>query len=315
MPTGSTCRRMNHRGVGPAGTTPSLHASVVPHGGQRATRPSHYRAGVFPRGRQAVKVVAGAVDALRRPSSGLVILIYHRVGGRTYIDTDLPANLFEEQVSFLTEQTQVVTLDAGLRMIENPRSDPSDVVAITFDDGTADFAEFALPVLDRHRVPVTLYLATSFIEDQRSFPDDGAPISWDAVRDARSTGLVSVGSHTHRHALLDRLPPNEVNDELDRSIGLIEERLGVAAAHFAYPKAVPGSPAADAAVRARFRSAALAGTRANSFGTTDPYRLARSPVQVSDGMHWFTHKVRGGLSLEDSIRKRVNRMRYRNAAT
>ena len=266
------------------------------------------------RGRQAVKLVAAGADALRRTGSGLVVLIYHRIGRRAPIETDLPMELFAEQIGFLAEHADLVTLDEGLRAVESSASTAS-MVAITFDDGTADFAEVALPVLAGLGVPVTLYLATAFVEEQRPFPDDGKPISWRALRDACSTGLVSVGSHTHRHALLDRLPPDEVDDELDRSIALIQEHLGLAAAHFAYPKAVPGSRAADHAVRARFRSAALAGTRTNRFGATDPHRLARSPVQVSDGMRWFRRKARGGLELEDRVRGLVNRRRYRHATT
>jgi peptidoglycan/xylan/chitin deacetylase (PgdA/CDA1 family) len=267
------------------------------------------------RGRHAMKLVAAAADALRRPRTGLVVLIYHRVGGDTAIETDLPLSLFEDQIGFLAEHADIVTLDDGLRVLDTPPSAESSKVAITFDDGTADFAELALPVLERHRVPVTLYLATGFVEDQRPFPHDGRPLSWKALRDAQSTGLVSVGSHTHRHALLDRLAPDEVGDELDRSIGIIQERLGVRPADFAYPKAVPGSPPADLAVRARFRSAALAGTRPNRYGATDPYRLARSPVQVSDGMKWFVRKAHGGLALEDRVRGMVNRRRYRHITT
>jgi peptidoglycan/xylan/chitin deacetylase (PgdA/CDA1 family) len=267
------------------------------------------------RGRHAMKAVAAAADALRDHGTGLVVLIYHRVGRRAPIETDLPLSLFEDQISFLAENADLVSLDDGLRAINTRRSTASGLVAVTFDDGTADFADLALPALARHRVPVTLYLATAFVEEQRPFPDDGKPISWGALRDACSTGLVSVGSHTHRHALLDRLPPDEVDDELDRSIALIQQHLGLAAAHFAYPKAVPGSHAADHAVRARFRSAALAGTRANRFGATDPHRLARSPVQVSDGMRWFRRKARGGLELEDRVRGLVNRRRYRHATT
>jgi peptidoglycan/xylan/chitin deacetylase (PgdA/CDA1 family) len=267
------------------------------------------------RGRHAMKIVAAAADAFRRPQAGLVVLIYHRLGGDTAIETDLPVSLFEEQMRFLDDHTDLVTLDDGLRAIDAPQATESSKVAVTFDDGTIDFAELALPVLERHRVPVTLYLATAFVEEQRPFPHNGRPLSWAALRDADSTGLVSVGSHTHRHSLLDRLPPNEVDEELDRSIRLIEERLGTRAAHFAYPKAVPGSPTADLAVRARFRSAALAGTRPNLFSATDPYRLARSPVQVSDGMKWFVRKARGGLELEDRVRGLLNRRRYRHATT
>jgi peptidoglycan/xylan/chitin deacetylase (PgdA/CDA1 family) len=262
-----------------------------------------------------VKVVATVADVIHRPPSGLVVLIYHRVGRRATIETDLPTSLFEDQISFLAEQADVVALDEGLHALRSrsSTSTSTSMVAITFDDGTADFAELALPVLARHRMPVTLYLATAFIEDNRPFPHGGVPIPWSALRDACATGLVSVGSHTHRHALLDRLAPKEVDDELDRSIGLIEEQLGATPAHFAYPKAIPGSFAADQAVRRRFRSAALAGTRPNRFGATDPYRLARSPIQVSDGMRWFVRKARGGLELEDRIRHLVNRRRYRDA--
>ena len=162
---------------------------------------------------------------------------------------------------------------------------------------------------------MTLYVATEFVDSGRSFPDDGTPLSWRALADAHATGIVDVGSHTHRHALLDRLAPLLVDDELDRSIDLIGTHVGAAPTHFAYPKAVLGSRAAENAVRARFRSAALAGTRANRYGATDPYRLARSPVQMSDGMRWFRRKAAGGLAFEDSLRRTINRRRYSTATT
>ena len=92
-------------------------------------------------------------------------------------------------------------------------------------------------------------------------------------------------------------------------------RVGVAATHFAYPKALMGSPAADRAVRARFASAALAGGRVNRPGHTDEHRLARTPVQLSDGERWFRRKAHGGLALEESIRRLANRRRYSGATT
>jgi peptidoglycan/xylan/chitin deacetylase (PgdA/CDA1 family) len=245
----------------------------------------------------------------------LVVLIYHRVGCRTPVEVDLPLGLFDEQIAFLAEHCNVVNLDEGLALVASLERTRGPAVAVTFDDGTADFAELAVPVLERHRVPATLYLATSFVEENKRFPDGGVPLSWAALRDARSTGVVDVGSHTHGHALLDRMPPEEIADELDRSIDLIAEHLGASPAHFAYPKAIPGSPAAEASVRVRFRSAALAGTRPNPFGATDPYRLSRSPLQVSDGMRWFIRKVGGGLAFEDTLRSVLNRRRYTGATT
>jgi peptidoglycan/xylan/chitin deacetylase (PgdA/CDA1 family) len=260
--------------------------------------------------RQVLKATAAAADVLRAPPPGLVVLIYHRVGRQAPIEIDLPLATFREQIAFLAAHATVTTLSEALARLGDPDAPREPLVAVTFDDGTADFADVAMPVLVEHRVPVTLYVATAFLETGRPFPNGGTPLSWGALRDAVTTGLVDVGSHTHSHALLDRVPPEQIDDELDRSIGLIGERVGVTAEHFAYPKAVPGSQAATMAVHARFRSAALAGTRVNRYGATDRYRLARSPIQTSDGMRWFRAKVGGGMALEDSLRQTINRRRY-----
>jgi peptidoglycan/xylan/chitin deacetylase (PgdA/CDA1 family) len=256
-----------------------------------------------------VKVCAATADAVRRPAGGLTVLLYHRVGRRTGVEVDLPTALFEQQVGAIVAAGGVVTLDAALA---GPVA--AGTVAVTFDDGTADFVEVALPILADHAVPCTLYLATGFVDSGRPFPDDGRPASWAALRDALATGLVTVGSHTDSHALLDRVGAAEAAAELDRSIGLIQDRLGVTPHHFAYPKAVLGSPEAEAEVRRRFDSAAVAGTRANQPGTLDRYRLRRSPIQVADGMRWFRRKLEGGMALEDDLRRLLNRRRYAGAA-
>lgn len=264
----------------------------------------------------ALKATAAGADVMRRPGRGLVVLIYHRVGARTPMSVDLPLPLFEDHIAWLAATLPVVSLDDGLAWLDaSPAADDPLRVVVTFDDGTADFADSAVPVLARYRVPATLYVATEFVEEQRPFPHDGVPLTWAALHDALATGLVTVGSHTHSHALLDRLPAEQVAGELDRSVDLIGERLGVVATHFAYPKAVPGSPEAEAAVRARFASAALGGGRANGRRATDRFRLARTPVQTSDGMRWFERKARGGLALEETIRRVVNRARYSGATT
>lgn len=265
---------------------------------------------------RAVKDAATAFDAVRRPPAGVVVLIYHRVGGASGLDVDLPEGLFDQQMSVLAASGRVVSLGTALDLVEGPPpAGTRRPVVITFDDGTADFVDRALPIIERHRLPVTLYAASSFIDDRTDFPDDGHPVSWAGLADACATGLVDVGSHTHRHRLLDRLPTTEVADELDRSIDLIGEHLGRRPVDFAYPKAVPGSPAADQAVRERFRSAALAGTRPNPFGSTDPHQLARSPVQRSDAMRWFERKADGGMALEDGLRRLLNQRRYAAVTT
>jgi peptidoglycan/xylan/chitin deacetylase (PgdA/CDA1 family) len=262
---------------------------------------------------RALKTSAEAADRLRGPKRGIVVLIYHRVGAGSGLELDLPLARFEEQMAELAAGGRVATLDRALELLAAPEPPADDPVVVTFDDGPADFADVTLPVLERHQVPVTMYLATAFIEEQRAFPYGAPPVSWAAMRDTVSTGLVTVGSHTHNHALLDRIPADQIAMELDTSVSLIEDRLGLTPVHFAYPKSVPPSSGADQAVRARFRSAALAGTRPNRYGSTDPFRLARSPIQAGDEMRWFRAKAAGGMGFEDDVRRTVNRWRYSGA--
>lgn len=261
--------------------------------------------------RRAVKVAAAVGDIALRGKRGVVVLIYHRVGAKSRMEVDLPLDLFHEQMVSLAASGRVVTLDRALAALDSSHPPDRDPIVITFDDGTADFAQSVLPILAGHRLPVTLYVATDFIERGVRFPNNGQPLSWQELSDAYTTGLLTVGSHTHTHALLDRLVPRAVEDELDRSIGLIGDRLGIEARHFAYPKAVVGSRMAEDAVIRRFCSAAVSGTKPNLYGRTNPHRLARSPIQTADGMRWFARKVAGGMALEDVLRGILNRRRYR----
>ena len=268
---------------------------------------------------RALKVAAALGDRVRPRVPGVVVLIYHRVGRRAETEIDMPAAEFERQMAWLAETGRAVDIDTAVarlvlreRAREGVRSGP-DPVVVTFDDGTSDLAEVALPILARHRVPATVYLATRHVDEQLPWPADGQPLSWAGAKEMVDSGLVTIGSHTHSHALLDRLSPEDAADELDRSKGLIQDNLGVAADHFAYPKAVAPPVPVERVVRDRFVSAALGGNRPNPYSRTDLHRLARTAVQVSDGWTYFQRKADGGMALEDSFRRMLNRVRYRGA--
>lgn len=257
-----------------------------------------------------VKLAAAGVDVVRVKQHGVTVLLYHRIGGGSGLSVDLPTSLYEAHIAELTAEERVVSLDKALDLLASPVHPPRDYVVLTFDDGTGDFVENAVPVLERYGVPATIYLATDFIERRRPFPFGGAPLSWSAIADVLWTGLITVGSHTHTHALLDRVDTATIVQELDWSIKLIQDRLGVTPEHFAYPKGL--SPRnVPPEITSRFRSTAIAGTRPNPYGATDPYRLFRSPIQSTDGLRWFRQKAAGGMKLEDDLRRLWNLKRYR----
>lgn len=263
--------------------------------------------------RRALKGASRLHDVVRPPAAGITVLIYHRVGAATGGQMNLDADVFERQLEWLAATQRVIDLDTAVTEISGAGPTRSGV-ALTFDDGTADWIDVVAPLLVRHRIPATFYLTTGYPEGELPLPDGEPSISWNALAELAATGLATIGSHTHTHRLLDRLDPAEIDRELDLSTELIGDRLGLGATHFAYPKAVDPSEPARLAVRRRFRSAALAGTRVNVAGG-DPYSLRRSPIQAADSFADFTRKATGGLGFEDTVRRGLNRLRYRGATS
>ncbi len=234
----------------------------------------------------------------RRRKGDVVVLLYHRIGdGRSEIA--LPPDVFEHQLESLVSNDRVLTLDAVLA------GDPDGGVVVTFDDGYRDFHDAALPLLAKHGVPATLYLATGLVANGAATPSAEA-LTWTQLREAVGTGLVTVGSHTHGHADLSRLDEAGAEDEMRRSKDLIEDHLGIACAHFAYPWAV-GSAPADRAARRLFRTAALDAWRTNRAERIDPYRIGRVPILRSDGRFFFRRKVRGELDTERLLYRALGR--------
>lgn len=256
--------------------------------------------------RTAVQQAANLYDRLRPAPDGVVVLIYHRVGGGTESAVDLPVDVFRQQMKVLAAARTVLGLDDAVGRLADGQQ-PSGVV-ITFDDGTPDFYEVAVPVLETLGLPATLYAATGPIDRGGPMPWGVPSATWAGLRAAVATGLVTIGSHTRDHPLLDRLERAAVAEQLDTSIASITEQIGEAPRHFAYPKAVPGNPAAEIEVRRRFASAAIAGNRVNIAGG-DLHRLTRTPIHRSDSPATFARKVNGGMRLEGSVREVVARAR------
>lgn len=115
----------------------------------------------------------------------LSILIFHRVLPRPDdLHSDLPdTDAFDRILGWLAHWFNVLPLDEAVARLAD-RKLPARAAAITFDDGYADNATSALPVLQRHRLPATFFIATSFIDGGRMWNDTVA----EAIR--RCTAVV-----------------------------------------------------------------------------------------------------------------------------
>jgi peptidoglycan/xylan/chitin deacetylase (PgdA/CDA1 family) len=73
---------------------------------------------------------------------------------------------FEAQISAIVETYNVVTMDdVAAHLGESEFMLPQDAAVVTFDDGYRDTLTQALPVLERHSVPATIYVTTELLGD------------------------------------------------------------------------------------------------------------------------------------------------------
>jgi peptidoglycan/xylan/chitin deacetylase (PgdA/CDA1 family) len=107
---------------------------------------------------------AARLDVLARAANRkrLLIITYHGIRedaspARSWLL--LPVSEFARQMEFLHAHYDVLPIDDALATPANGRPR----ACITFDDGYRNNLELALPVLERLRLPATIYLPTAFI--------------------------------------------------------------------------------------------------------------------------------------------------------
>ena len=102
----------------------------------------------------------------------LSVLIFHRVLPRP--DPLFPGVIdaagFDAICRWVKGWFNVLALDDAARRLRDG-SLPERALAITFDDGYADNHDVALPILLRHGLPATFFIATGFLDGGRMWND------------------------------------------------------------------------------------------------------------------------------------------------
>lgn len=252
--------------------------------------------------RVAGKVVFSLADRAYGPYPGPRLLIYHQVGSTLGREMEVTEDQFRAHLDLLErDDWEVVDLETALARRGDPDADR--LVVLTFDDGYESLYTTAFPLLEERGFSFTLYLTTEPVESGTSMTPEGAPLTWDQIDEILETGLMTLGAHTHRHPDLRRLDEGEIVEELELSNRLIEQRTGITPSHFAYPYGY-WSEIAEPLVRDHYETAVL-GAGAPVLPSTDPHRVHRLPIQHSDGVTFFRHKLSVGLRVEEIVRRKV----------
>lgn len=250
------------------------------------------------------------------------ILMYHSISNdienvrHPYFKTSTSPLVFRDHMKFLHENhyTVISLVEAVEAITRTPEfstghSEPriSNRVALTFDDGFADFYTEAFPIMEKYGFRGTVFLPTGFISDEGSFFKDKRCLRWREIRELAKSGI-AFGSHTVTHPQLRNLDWSQVLWEIKESRGTIEDRIGEKAESFSYPYAFP---AEDESLKERLKNSLIElGYKigvTTSIGTAvrgdDFLFLRRIPVNSDDDPVFFRAKLEGGYDWIQYIQK------------
>jgi len=144
---------------------------------------------------------------------------------------------FRRQVEWLASgRVRVVPLPDLLRLPPTAHA-----VALTFDDGFANFAEVAAPLLRDYSLPATLFVVAGHVGGTNAWggrPDPRVPtlplLGWADLGRLAEQG-VRLGGHTRSHPHLTRVGPEALREELAGATETILAETGRRPEEFAYP--------------------------------------------------------------------------------
>lgn len=158
----------------------------------------------------------------------LSILIFHRVlpvADPLRIDEPTAAE-FDSLMAYMARNYRVLPLREAVALLRRGQL-PRRTCCITFDDGYADNLTIALPILEKYRLPATVFIATGYLDGGRMFND--AVIDGIARSPLRSLDLNSISlgvldistDEKQRHAVghilanLKYRPPQQRSEDIE----------------------------------------------------------------------------------------------------
>ncbi|MEW6447370.1 MAG: polysaccharide deacetylase family protein [Bacillota bacterium] len=121
-----------------------------------------------------------------------VVLVFHNISdvyhGRGTISPEAFASDIE---ALLANGFHIIPVNRLLAFLKGKTELPPNAVVITFDDGYAGVYRYAYPVLQKHRVPATVFLIAGYIGKKADF------LNWRQVREMADSGLFTFGGHTY----------------------------------------------------------------------------------------------------------------------
>jgi peptidoglycan/xylan/chitin deacetylase (PgdA/CDA1 family) len=199
---------------------------------------------------------------------------------------------------------RAIDMDALVRARTGQGGLPRRPVVITFDDGFQGSAEHAVPVLRAHGFTAVFYLVAGLMGETSRWMarDPGVELplmSWERARALAAEGF-QCGAHSLTHRRLAGLPRGQCRDELVDGRKRLEDELGRAVTHLAYPFGAYDRAVRSAAAEAGYSTACS--TRPGLSGPEDDLlALRRVSVYGHDSLSDFVSRLRTGAAVRERL--------------
>ena len=161
------------------------------------------------------------------PDKGVIALMYHRFNENKYPSTNIRNEIFLEHLDEINNSKfEFISFDKFSEIIKSKME--KNYLLLTIDDGFESFYLNAWPVLKKRKIPFILFVST------REVGNNGY-MTWKQIKEIESSGLATIGNHSHTHEYLIDWEEKKIRDDLEKSIKIFEKELGYSPKLFSYP--------------------------------------------------------------------------------
>jgi len=161
------------------------------------------------------------------PDKGVITLMYHRFNENKYPSTNIRNEIFLEHLDEINNSKfEFISFDKFNEIIKSKME--KNYLLLTIDDGFESFYLNAWPVLKKRKIPFILFVST------REVGNNGY-MTWKQIKEIESSGLATIGNHSHTHEYLIDWEEKKIRDDLEKSIKIFEKELGYSPKLFSYP--------------------------------------------------------------------------------
>jgi peptidoglycan/xylan/chitin deacetylase (PgdA/CDA1 family) len=194
--------------------------------------------------------------------ASVTILCYHSVDPAWESPLAMRPGEFAAHAAWLARHRTVVPLREAVAHMDRKGRLPRGMAALTFDDGFTGVLEHALPEVQRHRLPSTVFLVAQTLTEEGLDPWwVRTPPSWrlttlsvEEVLHLHELG-VDLQSHSWAHQDLPELDEPGCEADLRRSREFLEDLLHAPVPFLAYPRGLHDQGVRRAARRAGYTHA------------------------------------------------------------